>query len=57
MPILRRRYDYIRTVIIICSECGENIVERSDERDVNTLAKARAYALEHEKIHLRDETK
>ena len=51
----KRTYDFYKTVIITCSQCQENIVERADERDIDTMAKARAYAREHERIHQRDD--
>jgi predicted RNA-binding Zn-ribbon protein involved in translation (DUF1610 family) len=36
--------------VISCPECGENIVERADERDITTQAQARKYAMEHIQI-------
>jgi ssDNA-binding Zn-finger/Zn-ribbon topoisomerase 1 len=32
---------------VTCPKCNENIVERSDERDVDTLLKAKSYAKNH----------
>ena len=51
----KRTYTFFRTVIITCSQCNENIVDRADERDVDTMAKAREYAREHEAGHKHDE--
>jgi hypothetical protein len=53
--VAKRKYEFYKTVVITCSECNENIVERADERDVDTLAKAREYARDHELIHEHDE--
>lgn len=48
LPIaISKNFTYHRVYFVICDLCNENIVERSDERDVDTLDKARQYAAEH----------
>ena len=53
----RRKYSIEWIPVIHCSECNENIVERSDERGIRTRADARRYQIEHENMHRYDEGK
>lgn len=40
--------------VIVCILCNENIVERADESEITTIAKAEAYARRHRQEHIRD---
>jgi peptide methionine sulfoxide reductase MsrB len=53
----RRTYAVRWIPVIVCSECNENIVERSDESHLRTRADVKRYRIEHENQHLFDEGK
>lgn len=50
-------YYFQRMYLVICEKCNENIIERCDELEVSTLAKAKAYAAEHQALHEADENR
>jgi hypothetical protein len=52
---VQRTYDIHPVWVIICSECGENIVERSDEGSIRSRADASEYKRQHENMHRLEE--
>jgi len=47
VPVKLSDITFQKVYFVNCPECNENVVERSDERDVDTLEKARQYAKDH----------
>ena len=47
-------FRFYKTYVIQCDLCNENIVERADETEVDTLAKAMEYAEGHKQQHIQD---